>query len=86
VRKISLPVLIGAIACFTVLTACGANNSLLASSRDAFPSLGCKVWEVATSMSASGIVRPQNPKRVEAGWEPFAMSNYGLSIRRCVQS
>ncbi len=42
---------------------------------------GCREWEV--SLAVNGLHVP-NTRIIEPGWEPFAETDYGISIRRCV--
>lgn len=77
-------VLVSAIACFILFTACSANNSPLASSQESFSSSGCKVWEVARSMSARNPTSV-NPQPIETGWEPFAFDSGVFLVRRCAK-
>jgi hypothetical protein len=79
VRKISLPVLIRAIACLCFLTACGANKDVFTAGGDAPSLAGCKAWEVKIGPIVNGVTR------IEVNWEPFATSNMILLLRRCVQ-
>jgi hypothetical protein len=79
VRKISLPVLIGAIACQCFLTACGASKDVFAAGGDAPSLTGCKTWEVKISPIANGVTR------IEVGWEPFSASTGITLLRRCAK-
>jgi hypothetical protein len=78
VRKISLPVLIGAIACLCYLTACGAKKNVFTAGGDAPSLAGCKAWEVKIGPVVNGVTR------IEVGWEPLATSN-GILLRRCAK-
>jgi hypothetical protein len=86
-------ILVGAIACLFLLTACGTGNSLFAATESSGPS-SCKSWEVAISnafMSAytrspSQSLPQTTPIAIEKGWEPFSFTDAmgGLIIRRCI--
>lgn len=81
VRKMTMLVMTGAIACFLFLAACGANRELFAVDQDSSSS-SCKAWEVALgSISVSVDIKAPTP--LEVGWEPFSSIGSAVMLRRC---
>lgn len=83
-KRIGILISIGAIVCLCLLTACNAKNGFFSVSNHG-ALLNCQVWEVAFS-TAGASTNPQQPIRIEKGWEPFANFNGMTIIQRCADS